>query len=154
MWSNLSCYQLKINCCIYVSSKPQVNYKKTKIYSRYRKDKENIMKVQFTLEQHRFELCRSIYSQIFFSKVNTTVLHNLQLTNPRIWNWRYRGTIDMVELPIQKANHKLYVDFWLHGVLSPLTTVLFNCIPLTWKTINSQTRIEKKEEKNKELQYG
>lgn len=31
--------------------------------------------------------------------------------NPRIQNRGYRGTTDMEELPIQRTNYKLYVDF-------------------------------------------
>ena len=34
------------------------------------------MKLQLTLEQHRFELHEFTYTWIFFSIVNTTVLHD------------------------------------------------------------------------------
>ena len=44
-------------------------------------------KIQLTLEQHGFELRRSIYSGIF-SVVNTTTLHDLQLVDE---NYGYRG---------------------------------------------------------------
>ena len=44
-----------------------------------------------TLKQHRFELCRSIYTQNFFSST-CTVLHNLQLSL-QMQNHGYRGTV-------------------------------------------------------------
>ena len=37
------------------------------------------MSVQLILERHKFELHRSIYTLIFFSVGNTTLLHDLQL---------------------------------------------------------------------------
>ena len=46
--------------------------------------------VQLTLEQHRFELCRSTYVQII-SVVNTVVLRGLLLVEPTDVKLRYRG---------------------------------------------------------------
>ena len=37
--------------------------------------------IQLTLEQHGFELCGSIYRQIVFQCIHTTVLHSLLLVD-------------------------------------------------------------------------
>lgn len=66
---------------------------------------EVYFKAQLTLEQHMFELCQSTYTQIFFSVVNSIVLHNLWLVEPVDGDW------GMEEPWIQGADYKLYMDF-------------------------------------------
>ena len=41
-----------------------------------------------TLEQHRFELCGSTYTQIF-SPIYTTILHDMKLVESTMWNHKY-----------------------------------------------------------------
>ena len=54
--------------------------------------------MQYTLEQDGFELQRSIYNG-FFSVVNATTLHDLQLVESVDENCGYRGpTINYIEI--------------------------------------------------------
>ena len=75
--------------------------------------------IQWTLEQHWFELCESTYMQTF-SVVNTIVLHDLPLAESldmELWIGRNRiyGGLTI----------KLYMDFRLQGGSAPLTPMLF-----------------------------
>ena len=63
------------------------------------------------LPQHRFELCRSTYMQIF---KNTTVLYD---------PWLVQSV--EAELWVCRADYKLYSDFQLWGGLVPITSILF-----------------------------
>ena len=68
-----------------------------------------------TLEQNNFELQGSTYTRIFFSVVNTAVLHNPRLVE----------SSDMEELSTGKANSKLQANFRLHGRWVTLTSASF-----------------------------
>ena len=64
-----------------------------------------------TLEQHRFELHGSTYTQIFLNKY---ILHDLYLVKFMMWNHEYRG-----------PTVKLYLDFRLWEGWARLTPMLF-----------------------------
>ena len=67
-----------------------------------------------TLEQHGFELCRSTYMQISFTKYVLQYCTILGWLNPQMQNCRY-------ERPIVK----LYSEFWLHRDWHNPTLMLF-----------------------------
>ena len=52
------------------------------------------VEIQLTLEQHGFELCRCIYTWIFFFSPNTTVLQHPQLVESEDVESREGGTKD------------------------------------------------------------
>ena len=77
--------------------------------------------IQLTLKQHGFELCRSTYIQIFFNSKYYGITQSTAGCNLQMQNLGYGGTLNMEELQIRSADYRLYIDFQLHGRLTPLT---------------------------------
>lgn len=78
-----------------------------------------IQLIQLTLEQHGFELCRSIYIWILFS------CKHYSTTRSEVGWIPGCRTTDTEGLRIGSAYYKLWVDFPLCRGLAPLTSVLF-----------------------------
>ena len=68
---------------------------------------------QLTLEQHRFELCGSTYTQIFFNTYYSTT-------------WSAAGWIHRCEYQIRRAHCKVFLRFLAMWRVTPLTPILFN----------------------------
>lgn len=87
-----------------------------------------LLKVKLALEQQAYELCRSTYTKIFFSIVNTTALHTPRLVESADGEPQYRGSTAM-----------LLVNFQLHIGLEPLIHVVQGLTVIHLRVISIQT---------------